>query len=102
MRPFVRRPNQFSLYSLTVLAHNLIILFTSRISIILPHVCDQIVLTIYRSVFTSSHGGFTYRVDLSHLDHRGFLIDLVANLIISFIYGAMRCCSALAISIGLH
>lgn len=81
----MRRRNQFSLDSLTVFAHDLIILFAGRIGIILSHVCDQVVFTINGSVFASSHRSFTYRIYLSHLNHRGFLIDLVTDLIVVFI-----------------
>lgn len=102
VRAFVRPRQQLALHSLTVLAHDLVVLFASRIGIVLPHVGDQIVLAIYRSVFASSNCSFTYRVDLPHLDHRGFLIDLVPDLITVFIDGAIRCCSSHAISIGVH
>ena len=98
----MRRRYQFPLNSLTVFTHDLIILFTCRVGIILPHVCDQVVFSIYGSVFASSHRSFTYRVYLSHLNHRGFLINLVTDLIVIFIDRAVRRSSSLAISIGIH
>lgn len=102
VRAFVRPRQQLALDSLAVLAHDLVVLFASRVGIVLPHVSDQIVLALYRSVFASSNCSFTNWVYLPHLDHRGFLIDLVANLITIFINGAIRCCSSLAIRIGVH